>query len=79
VTAADRQNLDVRQEFLRLQQERLERQTPLGAKFPVLNVVGSSGGARNLRESVVPEGGTLFVKNAGGLPGIEAALPFIAP
>lgn len=82
ISAADRQELDVRQEFLRLRQERLERQAPLGAKFPVLNVVTMGGAYRpaaNLRESMVPEGKTLFLRGGNDFSGIEAALPFIAP
>jgi|GEM_PF-6732868 len=82
ISAADRQELDVRQEFLRLRLERLERQTPLGAKFPVMNVINMSAASRpatNLHEGMVPEGKTLFVRDGGGLSGIEAVLPAIAP
>ncbi len=78
VSAADRQDQEVKQEFLRLRLERLEPQAPLGAKFPVLNLITLNGKQRpaaNLRESVIPEGRTVYLKEGNGIAGIEAALP----
>jgi len=78
ITAADKQLFDVNEELLRLRLERLDPQAPLGAKFPVLNLVTLKGSHRptmNLRESVVPEGKTFFLLEGSGFSSIESALP----
>lgn len=78
IRAADRQEIEVRDQELRLRAERLERQVPLGVKFPVLNLVtlaGSHRPADNLREAIVPEGRTLFLRAGSGLREAGAALP----
>lgn len=78
ITAADRQEAEVRDQELRLRTERLERQAPLGVKFPVLNLVTLTGKYRpagNLREAIVPEGRTLFLRDGSGLREVSTALP----
>lgn len=77
-SAADRQLRETRQEELRLRLERLEREVPLGAGFPVLNLVtleGPSRPAENLRESIIPDGKTHFLKTGPGYRELGAALP----
>lgn len=79
-SAADRLLVETRNEELRLREERLERAAPLGAKFPVLNLVTLSGAHRpstNLRESIVPEGKAYFLKTGSGLQELGSALPYL--
>jgi hypothetical protein len=79
-SAADRLLVETRNEELRLREERLERAAPLGAKFPVLNLITLSGSHRpatNLRESIVPEGKAYFLKAGSGLQELGSALPYL--
>jgi hypothetical protein len=74
-TLADRQEMEVKQELSLLRLETLERPIPLGAKFPVWNVLTPDGKTANLRESVVPEGKTFFLEGKNGYPSLEGFLP----
>lgn len=76
-SAADRLDLEVKQEILRMRQERTERHVPLSAKFPVVNLVTLGGKFRpnkNLRESLIPEGRTFFLPEGNPFQEIEAAV-----
>jgi hypothetical protein len=75
---ADRQLHDTRHELLLLREERLGPQTPLGAKFPVLNLVTFSGAHRpgaNLRDSILPDGRTVYIPSGDGEAHLRRALP----
>lgn len=78
---ADRQLLDAQHELLLLRQERLSPQTPLGAKFPVLNLVTTKGAYRpgpDLRDSLLPDAKTYFVEDGkGSSSALRDALPLL--
>jgi len=75
---ADRPLHEVRHEQLLLREERLGPQTPLGARFPVINLVTLSGTHRpasSLRDSVLPEGRTVYLRDGDGIARLRDALP----
>ncbi|MGZ3651150.1 MAG: hypothetical protein ACXWR1_20555 [Bdellovibrionota bacterium] len=78
ISKADRQLLDAKQELAVLREERLGRQTPLSPKFPVVNLVSLAGNQRpaaSLRDSLLPEGKTFYLRNADGIGALGSALP----
>lgn len=77
LSPADRQKREIYNETLKVREERLDRQAPLGVKFPILSLVSTESGHRpasNLRESIVPDGKVFFLKKGSGHPEIGAAL-----
>jgi hypothetical protein len=80
ITKADRQAAEARRELLPLREERLERQMALSPKFPVVNLVSFGGQFRpgpSVRDSLVPEGKSLYLQNSDAVEALGAALPFI--
>lgn len=64
----------------RVRQDSLTRSTPLGGGFPIVNIISLDGGRRpaeNLREALVAEGSSWFVKGSAAKR-IESALPLFA-
>ena len=75
---ADRQLVDARHDLVLLREERLDRATPLSPKFPMLNLVTFAGGQRpgpSLRDSLLPEGKTVYVKKGDAIGALQSALP----
>lgn len=65
----------------RVRQESLVRSAPLGEGFPIVNVFSLDGARRpaeNLREAIVAEGSSWFVKGSAAKR-IESALPILKP
>lgn len=61
-----------------LRKERVERATPLGKGFPILNLVSErSRPCANLREALVMEGTTWFVKKDEAWKSVRNALPLL--
>lgn len=82
LSKADRPLHDAWHELLLLRQERLAAQPPLGAKFPVLNLVTLSGAHRpgpNLRDSLLPEGKSVYVPSGDAIDSLRSALPLLQP
>lgn len=80
ISKADRQLVEARRELLPLRAERLERQMPLNPKFPIVNVVSISGKQRpggNLRDSLVPEGKSLYFQGDDATRAVSGALPYV--
>lgn len=78
ITSADRQIKESQQLLLTFQKESLERQPPLSAKFPVVNLVSAAGTARpakNLRENLIPEGKSFFFSAGNTWQEIKNYLP----
>ena len=78
LTKADRQIEEAKHELLLLREGRTTKQTPLGAKFPVLNLVTMAGKNRpgvSLRDSILPEGKTLYQTHGDSLESLPYALP----
>ena len=77
-TRADRPLLDAHQELLLLRGERTHASLRLMAPFPVLNLVtweGSRRPGKSLRDSLVPDGKTVYLPSGDGLQELGRALP----
>jgi hypothetical protein len=63
-----------------VRQESLLRSAPLGDGFPIVNILSLDNGRRpaeNLREALVAEGSSWFVKGSAAKR-IESALPMLS-
>jgi hypothetical protein len=79
-SVADQFSADALLDLKRVRQESLLRSAPLGDGFPIVNILSLDNGRRpaeNLREALVAEGSSWFVKGSSAKR-IESALPMLS-
>jgi hypothetical protein len=78
ISRADQPLSDTKRELALLREGRLSPQAPLGAGFPILNLVTLEGDHRpggDIRDSLMPEGKTLFVPTGDGFGALGSVIP----